>query len=54
MGGMVEGSLLIPRADGGFSFRERGKNGGVMHTSSISCILRGSVLLANFCIKFWN
>jgi hypothetical protein len=52
--GMVEGSLSIPRADGGFSFRERGKNGGAMHTGSISCIPRGSVLLASFCINFWS
>lgn len=54
MGGMVEGSLLIPRADGGFSFRERSNNGSAMHTGSISCILRGSVLLASFCINFWD
>lgn len=53
-GGMVEGSLLIPRADGGFSFRERSNNGSAMHTGSISCILRGSVLLASFCISFWD
>jgi hypothetical protein len=36
----------MPRANGEFGFREYGNNGGAMHTGSISCILRGSVLQA--------